>query len=120
MEPEPPASNAEEGAPERPTPSEREAVNRAATPEPEFCDEQLAEPEPEGSDEDTTHGGAAPAPSGAGNLARQLSGATSTTTHGGAEGDGGAQRLPTAAEFCGPTTGISLEGLQHMVELLGP
>ena len=117
------ASTAEEGAPERPAPSEREAVNPAAQPEPEpeFCDEQLAEPEPEGSsDEDTTHGGAAPAPTGAGDLARQLSGATSTTTHGGAEGDGDAQRLPTAAEFCGPTTGISLEGLLHMVELLGP
>ena len=98
-------------------------MNPAAQPEPEpeFCDEQLAEPEPEGSsDEDTTHGGAAPAPTGAGDLARQLSGATSTTTHGGAEGDGDAQRLPTAAEFCGPTTGISLDGLLHMVELLGP
>ena len=56
----------------------------------------------------------------AGDRAGRLSGATGTTTHGGAEGDDGAQRLPTAAEFCGPTTGVSLEGLQHMVELLGP
>eukprot|EP01045_Picozoa_sp_COSAG04_P041490 COSAG04_NODE_12638_length_642_cov_1.226519_2_plen_58_part_01 len=57
MEPEPPASAAEEGAPERPTPSEREAARR----------ERLAEPEPEGSsDEDTAHGGAASAPTSAG------------------------------------------------------
>ena len=50
MEPEPPASAAEEGVPERPAPSEREAVNPAAQPEPEpeFCDEQLAEPEGSG------------------------------------------------------------------------
>eukprot|EP01045_Picozoa_sp_COSAG04_P012956 COSAG04_NODE_894_length_9593_cov_18.225932_3_plen_694_part_00 len=121
MEPRSPASTAEEGAPERPEPSEREAARRAAEPEPEpeFSGERLAEPEGS-SDEDTTHGGAAPAPTGAGDLARQLSGTTSTTTHGGAEGDDGAQRLPTAAEFCGPTTGISLDGLLHMVELLGP
>ena len=45
MEPKPPASAVEEGAPERPKPSEREALNPAAQPEPE----------PEGSSDEDTH-----------------------------------------------------------------
>ena len=69
-------------------------------------------PEPnEPDDDDTTHGGAASVPPAG--MSRQLSGATATS----APGDG-SHIFPTAAEFCGPTTGISLDGLLHMVELL--
>eukprot|EP01045_Picozoa_sp_COSAG04_P034962 COSAG04_NODE_7873_length_1053_cov_2.491614_1_plen_320_part_01 len=84
----------------------------------------LAEPEPEpepeedvesDESEDRTHGGGESiVPAG---MSRQLSGATSTAALG-APGGSGAPALPTAAEFCGPTTGISLDGLLHMVELL--
>eukprot|EP01045_Picozoa_sp_COSAG04_P026939 COSAG04_NODE_3842_length_2482_cov_1.516995_4_plen_292_part_01 len=104
------------------------ALKGTPEPEPELCepepDPRDIQPEPEPEDvesddsEDRTHGGGESiVPAG---MSRQLSGATSTATADAATAGGGAQSLPTAAEFCGPTTGISLGGLLHMVELLGP
>jgi tetratricopeptide (TPR) repeat protein len=81
--------------------------------------ESTPEPEPpQSKPEDTTHGGAALThPTDTSNQLSRL--ITPRGYRGGDDGDD-CQSLPTAAEFCGPTTGISLDGLQHLIEMLGP
>eukprot|EP01047_Picozoa_sp_COSAG01_P055315 COSAG01_NODE_6145_length_3825_cov_7.907944_2_plen_311_part_00 len=84
-------------------------------PEPEGAGENQAEP----AADRVTHGGTASTPPSLGGLSRLLTAAEATgpaTT----ACECAEETLPTAAEFCGPLTGISLDGLLHLVELLGP
>ena len=71
----------------------QDTSNPGPRPAPPHRDPTLTDP--------TTPG---PWQASAGDLGRQLSGATSTTAHGGAEGDAGAQRLPKAPGWAALTT----------------